>query len=121
MTTQPIRMLLVSQGKVTLLDEVLTHDRLVALVGGWPVEMITLSAGKVSMYVQGEGKYRGLPSNDLATRIGQVAGALRDGDWIAGPALITGPLVEGGRDTSVPADVEAAILSMQEHQIGEQP
>lgn len=77
--------------------EPLPYDKIVETVG-YPVEVINIE-GQAVMYVCEEAKQRGWPRNEEATKI--AASNLRQGDHVAGTALIVGPLGPGGIDTSL--------------------
>ena len=85
----------------------LDYDAIVAAVG-YPVEVIHLDGGRATMYVCEEGKRRGWPTNDYATRV--AAPNLRNGDVIVGTALVVGPLGAGGVDTSLPDEVLTDLM-----------
>lgn len=79
----------------------LNYDAIVAVVG-YPVEVINLEGGRAVMYVCEEGKQRGFPRNEQATRL--ATPNLRNGDYVVGTALIVGPLGAGGIDQTLPDD-----------------
>jgi hypothetical protein len=62
-----------------------TTSELHALVGGW-LECVHLPDGRL-MWVNEEGKLRGLPSNALATLLARAV--LQPSDYIAGTAVVT--------------------------------
>lgn len=59
-------------------------EELHALVGGW-IEVVYLPDGRL-MVIDEEGKLKGYPRNEQATRL--AAGRLFAGDYIAGTAVI---------------------------------
>ena len=59
-------------------------EELHALVGGW-IEVVYLPDGRL-MVIDEEGKLKGYPRNEQATRF--AAGRLFVGDYIAGPAVV---------------------------------
>ncbi len=59
-------------------------EELHALVGGW-LEVVYLSDGRL-MVIDEEGKLKGYPRNEQATRL--AAGRLFSGDYIAGTAVL---------------------------------
>ncbi len=62
-----------------------TTSELHELVDGW-LECVHLPDGRL-MWINEEGKLRGLPSNSLATLLARSV--LRPYDYIAGPAVVT--------------------------------
>lgn len=68
-------------------------------VGGW-LEAVSLPDG--TMYVDEEGKLKGVEPNPIATMFARMSKALRDDDYIAGPVCIMGPPDESGDDKTVP-------------------
>jgi len=69
-------------------------DELQAFIGGY-IEFVTLDDGLI-LCINEEGKLRGLPRNPLATAY--VAPYLRDGDYIAGPAILLTRKESGDED-----------------------
>ena len=58
------------------------------------------------MYFDEDGKAKGLPLNQLASRFLRERGVrLFPGDYIAGTAVLVGPATEAGYDTSLNGDV----------------
>lgn len=86
----------------------LNYDEIVALVG-YPVEVINILGGKAVMYVCEEGKQKGMPFNERATRMAD--GSLREGDYISGTAVVVGPMAAGGVDSSLPDETLADLLA----------
>jgi len=60
-------------------------DEMQSLVGGY-IEFVTLDQEGLILCINEEGKLHGLPPNLLATAY--VAPYLREGDYIAGPAIL---------------------------------
>jgi hypothetical protein len=89
----------------------LTYDTIVATVG-YPVEVINIEGGRAVMYVCEEGKQKGMPRNEAATKI--AAGSLRNDDYISGTALVVGPMGPGGVDTSLPTETLSDLLGLAE-------
>lgn len=82
------------------LDELLALVRS-SLTGGLPsvqAIFIQIDGHPVTMYMDEEGKLKGLPRNERATRIAH--GQIFDGDYIAGPCVIVGDVDDAGSDTS---------------------
>jgi len=78
------------------------HD-LQAFVGGL-IEAIPTDE-RVTLWVNEEGKYQGLPRNRVAENVWRLFdsyGCLASGDYIVGNMLITGPPDAFGRTTDVP-------------------
>lgn len=88
----------------------LGYDDIVGVVG-YPVEVINIHAGGTTavMYVCEEGKEKGMPLNEAATRMAQ--GSLRDDDTVVGTALVVGPPSVGGMDTSLSDEALAALMA----------
>lgn len=86
-------------------ESVMGYDALVAAVG-YPLEVIHLDGGP-TMYVCEEGKAKGWPVNEAATKL--AAPVLRNGDRVVGSALVLGPL-SGGNDTSLSNEALAELL-----------
>lgn len=75
-----------------------------AHVGGW-IEAVSLDGG--TMYINEEGKLRGLPFNWVATEVATVHGAIaRNRDLIVGNAIVLGPTDDNGDDTAIPDDLK---------------
>lgn len=71
-------------------------------VGGY-IEGVDLLRPPARMYVNEEGKVRGLPMNRRATMLLWMHNrAFRYGDVIAGDALLVGPVGKESQDTAVP-------------------
>jgi len=87
----------------------LNYDKIVEVVG-YPVEVINLNGGAAIMYVCEEGKQKGMPYNEPATKIANAS--LRGGDYISGTALIVGPMKAGGVDSSLPDNVAADLMGV---------
>jgi hypothetical protein len=107
----PIRVLVVRPGATpeVLGERVNDGSVLHALVGGW-IEAV--SGDGWVMWLDEEGKNRGLPLNEAATRFALERGALAfPGDYIAGPAVVTGVRQIGGEYGEVCADVPATVLA----------
>lgn len=83
-------------------------DWLQRLVGG-SIEPIELDAERMEGYVNEEGKLLGLDPNPVAFqfRAHKLSGEfmLRDGEYVAGPLVIVGPLDEDGETTGVTDEV----------------
>jgi hypothetical protein len=70
-------------------------------VGGW-VEAVDISLPnepEVSMYLNEEGKLKGLPYNPRASKL--AAGSIRASDYIVGTVVLCGPVDEDGEDTGL--------------------
>lgn len=86
-------------------------ERLKALqdaVGGW-IEAIDLSHHEVSagtMYMNEEGKLRGLPVNVLATDAARAMSRISMWDEIVGDVVVLGPTDRKGDDTEIPEDLK---------------
>lgn len=78
-------------------------------VGGW-LQMIHLDDGN-HMYINEEGKMRGLMSNPAATFLARDV--LFRGDFIVGDAVIVGP-VQGDDHLPIPADDEVRYRNVAE-------
>lgn len=92
--TPPLKLELLKQTEGEGLAPVL-HER----IGGW-FQVVRAPHGAY-VYLDEEGKLKGLPVNMLATLIAQEVGL---GDWIVGPAVVVGPPDGEGFDTSVPEE-----------------
>jgi hypothetical protein len=72
------------------------------IVGGY-LEAVSLDSPSSTLYVNEQGKLNDLPINPRATMLLRAhQPALRFFDYIAGDALLTGPVDEQGDDTNVP-------------------
>ena len=80
------------------------------LVGG-NLEVVSLDLPPASLYVNEEGKLKGLPINHRATSVLWMhSPVFRDKDIIAGDAFIVGPVDEHGNDLSAPPELQALLL-----------
>lgn len=83
-----------------------------AAVGGW-VEAVP-SDGRVTLWVNEEGKLDGLPVNRLAMDVWlrwDVYGCVTiGGDWLAGNVVVTGGVGRGGRTLDLPAAARGWVL-----------
>ena len=70
-------------------------------MGGY-IELIKLNDGKLSLYINEEGKLEGLPVNLVASLIANQTGL--KGDFIVGNAVFLGKGTADGRETSVDPD-----------------
>lgn len=80
-----------------------TGDWLRRLVGGW-IEGFPTPFGSCDGWLNEEGKLENLPRNDLATAILRKENLLFDGDYIAGPFVITGPCDADGDTQGLSGD-----------------
>lgn len=86
-------------------DDLLTAFQ--SLVDG-DIEAIGLNEPPAVMYMNEEGKLRGLPYNDRATvLLWQCSPAFRNRDFIAGACLIVGLPDDNGNDTDCPEEYRA--------------
>jgi len=63
-------------------------EELQAAVGGY-IELLSLPDGR-DMYLNEDGKAKGLPYNAKATALGRAAG-ISDRDWVVGPVIVLDP------------------------------
>lgn len=89
-------------------DEPVNYDAIVNAVG-YPVEVINIEGGAAVMYVCEEGKQKGLPFNEAATKIARAN--LRNGDYVSGTAMVLGPIV-GGNDSGLSDDTLKDLLAV---------
>jgi hypothetical protein len=73
-------------------------------IGGW-LEAAPAN-GDATIYLDEEGKLKGLPFNQVATSLSSLFG-----DVIVGPAVVCGPPDEEGNDTNLPSQTEAYLLA----------
>lgn len=78
-------------------------------VGGH-IELVRLFDGDVSMYINEEGKLKGLPHNVMASMIAFNSGLSR-GDFIVGNAVFLGRGTPDGLETSIDPDFCVEVLS----------
>jgi hypothetical protein len=83
------------------------------LVGGY-IEAVDLTHPPARMYVNEEGKLRGMPVNRRATMLLWMHNrAFRYGDIIAGDAFLVGPVGRGSNDTTVPDEYTRVLFEAQ--------
>ena len=68
------------------------------VVGGW-IETLPME-GNIAPYFDEEGKIKGRPKNDRATKI--LAGSMMPDDYIAGDCLFVGFDIDTGEDLDYP-------------------
>lgn len=86
-------------------------QRLQALIGGW-VEAVSSSDGRVTFWVNEEGKIKGLPVNELATAFWwALCPEAVDVDTLCGTVVITGGFGPDGETLGVPDDVAKMIAN----------
>lgn len=79
-------------------------------VGGY-IEAVPLENG-CTMYINEEGKLRGLPINYVANLLAhKLNSGLREYDYIVGNAVVCGPLDGAGYDTSMTEEEYATIVA----------
>ena len=79
-------------------------------VGGY-IEAVPLENG-CTMYINEEGKLRGLPINYVANLLAhKLNSGLREYDYIVGNAVVCGPLDGAGYDTSMTEQEYATIVA----------
>jgi hypothetical protein len=69
-------------------------------VGG-DIELVGLRAASMNMYINENGKIEDPRMNLRATTLCRWAAAVREGDYIAGDAVLVGPTDDEGEDTSL--------------------
>jgi len=69
-------------------------------VGGM-IEVVGFRDDQASMYLNEEGKILGMPRNPRATSLAKRHGAISLMDYIAGDAVVVGPVDEDGEDTGL--------------------
>lgn len=85
------------------------------LVGGH-IEVVRLSYPSALLYMNEEGKLRGLPTNTRATALWWVHSIeYLAADHIRGDAFVLGPPTEDGDSTSVPDDLVQLLLHTSEY------
>lgn len=87
----------------------LGYSDMTAIVG-YPLEVINLIEPSATMYVCEEAKQQGQEMNESASRL--ASHNLREGDYVAGTALVVGPLAAGGKDTSLSDEHVARMLTV---------
>jgi hypothetical protein len=81
-----------------------------ALVAG-PFEPVDLHRPPASLYVNEEGKHRGLAPNPRATALAWVHNSsFRGRDVLVGDAFLAGPPDAAGDDTAAPGELVAVLL-----------
>jgi hypothetical protein len=101
--TQPPAVRIHPDGTVTLLADA-SYETICDGVGGW-IEAAPTD-GRIVIWVNEEGKIKDLAFNPLGQRLWAAVdsyGCIADGDWLAGPCVITGPSDTDGGHTPVPA------------------
>lgn len=105
----PVQHLVLEPGQEPkVLIEPLDYEGITAIVG-YPIEVVNLVEGGSTMYVSESAKESGLEENSAATRLAKHT-FREQGDYIAGTALVVGPLGPGGVDTSLTDIALAALL-----------
>ena len=100
---QPPAVRIDTDGTVTVLADA-TYETISDSVGGW-IEAAPTD-GRIVIWVNEEGKVNRLAFNPLGHRLWAAVdsyGCIADGDWLAGPCVITGPGNADGETTPVPA------------------
>ena len=100
---QPPAVRIDTNGTVTVLADA-TYETISDSVGGW-IEAAPTN-GRIVIWVNEEGKVNRLAFNPLGHRLWAAVdsyGCIADGDWLAGPCVITGPGDADGENTPVPA------------------
>lgn len=92
-----------------MMDGPLTLDDVIRLIGGWPVEMIALAAGRATMYVHGNGKKEGFSLNETATAVTRRDGTA-DGPAIYGVTVIGGAVSDARKPQPISDEVLASVL-----------
>lgn len=84
-----------------------TLNGLQGLVGGW-IEATNTYRTEATIFMNEEGKIHGLPYNELATDLWQALDSRITG-WIAGTAVVLGPVDAEGNETPVTDEVLATF------------
>jgi hypothetical protein len=99
-------------GTVTALPDA-AYETIRDGVGGW-IEAAPTD-GTITVWVNENGKLDRLPFNPLGHALWahvDTFGCIADGDWMAGPCVVTGPLDDAGEPTNVPAWVIVALIDL---------
>lgn len=87
------------------------------VVGGY-IEAVNLLRPPARMYVNEEGKLRGMPMNRRATMLLWMHNkAFRYGDIIAGDAFLVGPVGDESQDTAVPDEYTQLLFKAESFHI----
>lgn len=98
---------------ITLMDTATYDDIKAALDGGWLEGAPT--DGSVTLYIDEDGKGKGLPINLLATAFWtHVGGAehVLHGDFLVGPVVVVGPPDAEGDDRPIPPAVTDLLVGL---------
>lgn len=86
--------------KVAIEEREFTGAYVQGVLGGGHFEVFTLRDGS-AMYLDSDGKRKGLTPNQLATQLAHEMGRLNRRDYIAGTAVVVGKADANGDDTSL--------------------
>jgi hypothetical protein len=91
----------------------LSYESIKAGVGGWIEAAPT--AASIVIYLDEEGKIKGLPLNPVANMLWALVdefGCIADGDFLVGPVVVLGPYDDEGENTPLDADMLALINAL---------
>jgi hypothetical protein len=89
--------------------ERIDYDFLSKQVGGM-IEVVSFQDDQASIYLNEEGKLEELPGNRRATYLAKRHGAISMLDYIAGDAVVVGPVDDEGNETGLEQEQIDAIL-----------
>lgn len=88
------------------------------LVGGGPIELVSMERPDAGMYINENGKLDGLPLNVRATWLAAVHNdAFRNVDVIAGPAFIVGPADRQANDLGAPRELVDLLFKTSRYKV----
>lgn len=99
-----------TKDSLKMMNGPMTLDDVMRVIGGWPVEMVSLAAGRATMYVHGNGKKEGFSLNETATAVARRSGGAADGPAIYGSVVIGGPVADARKPQPVSDEVLASVL-----------